>query len=164
MKKRSEKSWSEILEATGPLIRFLEEVSSKTEWEWKGEVAPTFYGLTDDGVHQLCGEPGEGWCPALHAQMEHQHGALKARVAVCEAWVVLREKNFLHTGERPSQQPDRKEVVVLEAHCHGGKLHAYREIVRKGGKAMLGPLLITERDWPLVKRRFWRVYSNPRQN
>jgi hypothetical protein len=145
--KKSEKSWPEILEATGPLIHFLEEVSRKTEWEWTGDIAPTFYGMTDDGVCQLCGKPDEGWCKALHAQMERQHGALKARVAVCEAWAVWRgEKEKLRLGERPSQQPDRKEVVMLEAYCNGGKLHAYREIIRKDGKATLGPLWIAERD------------------
>jgi hypothetical protein len=152
-----DRTWSEVLEATGPLIKFLESVSDEVEKKWKGSVAPTMYGITADGLEVLAAIQREGrrdvpevpyglsWAQFLHGKLELKYGPLAARVAVAEAWMVSSDRLL---DVRPSEHPDRKEMVMLEALCmrSRGKLHGRREIIRKNGKAKLGPLLIAERD------------------
>jgi hypothetical protein len=111
---KGERTWPEILEATGPLINFLESVSNQVAAKWRG------------------------------GHLETEFGPLAARVAVVEAWAVNDLDGL--PDVRPREHPARKEVVILEAACPSGKLHGMRDIIRKNGKAMLGPLWIAERD------------------
>jgi hypothetical protein len=46
---KGERTWPEILEATGPLINFLESVSNQVAAKWRGSVPPSIYGVTVDG-------------------------------------------------------------------------------------------------------------------
>jgi hypothetical protein len=55
---KGERTWPEILEATGPLINFLESVSNQVAAKWRG------------------------------GHLETEFGPLAARVAVVEAWAV----------------------------------------------------------------------------
>jgi hypothetical protein len=150
---KEERSWPEILEATGPLINFLENVSNQVEAKWRGSVAPSIYGVTVDGREVGTALQNESqWdapevpegCPwdiILRRHLETGFGPLIAFVTVVEAWMVDGLSDV-----RPRDHPARKEVVVLEASCPSGKLHGMRDIIRKNGEVTLGPLWIVERD------------------
>jgi hypothetical protein len=151
-----DRPWPEILEATGPLIQFLENVSDQVEAKWKGSVPPSMYGMTVDGREVFSALQREGqsdvpevpegfpWAVLLHENLQREFGPLAARVAVVEAWTVTYSDG--PPNVRPREHPARKEVVILEAMSADGKLHGFRDIVRKNGKARLGPLWIAERD------------------
>jgi hypothetical protein len=153
---KGERTWPEILEATGPLINFLESVSNQVAAKWRGSVPPSIYGVTVDGREVATAIQREGrrdvpevpeglpWAMILHGHLETEFGPLAARVAVVEAWAVNDLDGL--PDVRPREHPARKEVVILEAACPSGKLHGMRDIIRKNGKAMLGPLWIAERD------------------
>jgi hypothetical protein len=141
------RSWSEILEATGPLVQFLESVSDQVGAKWKGSVPPSIYGITADGreVGAAIQREGRRDAPEVpHLLGDAPSWSARARVAVVEAWTVTYSDGL--PDVRPREHPARKEAVILEAMCVGGKLHGMRGIIRKDGKATLGPLWIAERD------------------
>ena len=129
-----------------PTLHDLIEVGSRYAeglFAKKGALVPTYHAITADQSCLIIPMPPIEKDLALRIVRElFVAKDVVAYVFVDEAWTVL--SNEEHLQVRPSEHPERREVVILSAESElEGALFARREIIRPDRhKPYLGPLEI----------------------
>jgi hypothetical protein len=132
-----------------PTLRQLFEIgchNAKRIFLERGEISPMWHAVPEDNEHLLIATP---WSDDVEKEiaiefLREEFRRLKVQRFVCvvEAWAVVGSDLKTLTEVRPSQHPDRREVIKIQAEDRDGSaLSGQYYILRpEHGPATLSPL------------------------